>query len=175
MTYSTAKIYKIYNSVDDDFYIGSSCISLANRMAKHRYSAQNEKTKHFKLYCKMNDIGIDKFFIQLLEEYPCDNIEQLRKREGEYIQELKPVLNTQIAGRTLQEWRKDNVEKKRAYDKERRAILSDELKEYRKKYYTNNREDWLGKVKCKCGMVICKSSLARHQKRQVHLNAMEQL
>ena len=52
----------------------------------------------------IHDIGIDKFFIQLLEEYPCDNIEQLRKREGEYIQELKPVLNTQIAGRTLQEW-----------------------------------------------------------------------
>ena len=48
--------------------------------------------------------------MELYEEYPCDNVEQLRRREGEIIRELKPVLNKQIAGRTEKEWREDNKE-----------------------------------------------------------------
>ena len=38
-----------------------------------------------------------------MKKYSCDNVAQLRKREGEIIRELKPVLNKQIAGRTEKE------------------------------------------------------------------------
>ena len=30
----------------------------------------------------MNELGIDNFYIELVEELSCENIEQLRKREG---------------------------------------------------------------------------------------------
>ena len=59
----------------------------------------------------MRELGKDNFFIELIEEYPeCQNIEQLRKREGHYIRELKASLNQLIAGRSQKEYNKDNAE-----------------------------------------------------------------
>ena len=49
----------------------------------------------------MREIGKQRFYIELYEEYPCENIEQLRKREGEIIRELKPTLNKRIEDRTI--------------------------------------------------------------------------
>ena len=75
----------------------------------------------------MNELGVDKFYIELYEEYPCENVEQLRKREGEVIRETKAILNSKIEGRTDKEWREDNKEYKREMDK---------------KYYENNKEKY---------------------------------
>ena len=47
----------------------------------------------------MRDLGSDTFYIELLEECPVENIEQLRKKEGEYIRQLG-TLNMSIAGST---------------------------------------------------------------------------
>ena len=107
--YQNGKIYVIRNSIDNEIYIGSSCQALSKRFQKHKDSLTTYK-KDRKLYSKMIELGIDKFYIELIEEYPCDNVEQLRRREGEIIRELKPVLNKQIAGRTLAEWQEDNKE-----------------------------------------------------------------
>ena len=91
--YSKAKIYKILNDVDDDVYVGSTCQPLSVRMAGHRcYSG----TSPLKLYHKMRDIGVHHFYIELIEETPCENKEQLRAREGEYIRKYG-TLNIQIA------------------------------------------------------------------------------
>ena len=54
--------------------------------------------------------GVENFYIELIEEYPCDNLEQLRKRERHYIREMG-TLNKFIAGRTKSEYVKDNKEK----------------------------------------------------------------
>ena len=62
MDYSKAKIYKIYNDIDNEIYVGSTCTSLSMRMVKHRCSAKQSRTQHYKLYQKMNEIGIDNFF-----------------------------------------------------------------------------------------------------------------
>ena len=69
----------------------------------------NGYKRNRKIYTK-REFGKENFYIELIEEYPCENIEQLNKREGELIRELKPVLNTQVAGRTIKEWREDNKE-----------------------------------------------------------------
>ena len=39
----------------------------------------------------MNEIDIDHFYIEFLEEYSCDNLEQLRKQEGETIRYHKNI------------------------------------------------------------------------------------
>ena len=88
-------------------YVGSSCQPLSKRMAHHKTSSKSEKKKQIKLYKKMNEYGFDHFYIELYEEYPCENVEQSRRR-GETIRTLKPILNKKIAGRTRQEWYDEN-------------------------------------------------------------------
>ena len=136
MDYSKGKIYKIYNIIDDDIYIGSTCCPLlSQRLAKHKSCINEPKRCNSKLYSKMKEIGKEHFFIELIFEYKdCENIDQLRKKEGEYIRELKPVLNKVTNGRTHEEWKKENPE---------------EAKELMKVKYQRDKENFLksGKVR----------------------------
>ena len=138
--YKNGKIYVIRNSTDEDIYIGSSCQPLCKRFQKHKDNMKGYK-KDRKLYSKMNKLGKEQFYIELYEEYPCDNVEQLRRREGEIIRELKPILNKQVAGRTEKEWREDNKD----YVKEERQKYyeenKDKLSQYHKEWYEENKEE----------------------------------
>ena len=84
--YSKGKIYKILNSIDDEIYVGSTIKTLSQRMASHRSLANFNP--YNKLYKHMIDIGIDKFYIELVENYPCNDVYELRAREGYYIREI---------------------------------------------------------------------------------------
>ena len=125
MKYQDGKIYKILNSENDDVYIGSTCQKLSKRMTNHRTRAQSNVNNL--LYQKMREIGINKFYIELIENYPCENLEQLNKREGEYIRDIG-TLNEKVAGRTKQE-----------YVDGHRDIKNQKAKEY----YQDNREEIL--------------------------------
>ena len=141
MDYSKAKIYKIFNSVDDEIYVGSTCCNLSTRMAKHRYRAKEERSKNHKLYKKMNEIGQENFSIILLDEFKeCQNIEQLRKKEREKIEELNPVLNNQVPSRTRQEYRQENHEHKKEHDKKLYQKNREKRLEYQKQYTKDNPE-----------------------------------
>ena len=140
VNYSKAKIYKIYNDQDEEFYVGSTCISLAKRMAKHRYSAKI-KENNGKLYNKMNELGIEHFFIVLLQDYPeCQNKEHLHQKEREYIDNMKPPLNIVIPTRTYQEWVAQNHEHKKELDRQLYQNKKNERIEYQKEYAKNNPE-----------------------------------
>ena len=185
MEYSKAKIYKIYNNVDDDFYVGSTCCNLSTRMAKHRYSAKNVYCKNRKLYPKMNEFGIENFFIVLLQDYPeCQNIEQLRQKEREYIEKLKPTLNCSIPSRTHQEWIEKNHEHKKELDKQLYQKNREErfkyqkqyakenpekVKEYKRNCYEKNKDKYNNNAKqivqCEvCGKEMQKKSMWKHRK-----------
>ena len=73
----------------------------------------------------MEEYGVENFYFELLEKYPCNDKDELRKKEGEYIRELNPSLNTQMAGRTNKQWREDK----------REALLQD-----KKDWYETNKE-----------------------------------
>ena len=161
--YSRAKVYKIYNTVDSDIYLSSTCCSLAVRMAKHRSERNNEKVKHRRLYNKMNELGVKKIHIVLIEEMPeCQNAEKLHKKERERIEELKPALNYAIPTRTFQEWVEDNREYVREFDrnycrehreqknknnKRWRDNNPDKVKENKKADYEKNRDKYIAKAK----------------------------
>ena len=49
----------------------------------------------------MVDVGLDKFYIELVENCSCENKEELRTREGFFIREMG-TLNSCIAGRSKQ-------------------------------------------------------------------------
>ena len=66
--------------------------------------------------------------------------DELRKREGEVIRELKPQLNTLIAGRSAQEYRNDTKEYKKEYDKKYYEINQCKKKLYQRMYETEHQD-----------------------------------
>ena len=50
----------------------------------------------------MREIGIEHFYIELIENYIFENSEQLNKREGEWMREIA-TLNEKVAGITNKE------------------------------------------------------------------------
>ena len=134
--YRNAKIYCIRNTENDLTYIGSTTQKLSRRMAEHRTHLNCEHPKGMKLYEAMRELGRDTFYIELIENYECNNLEELRKREGELIRQHKPDLNKNIAGRTPDEYRNENrdniLKQKKQYNENNRDKI--------KQYYQNNKE-----------------------------------
>ena len=111
-----------YYDFNDDVYVGSTCDTLGKRFSKHKADMNREKKKHYKLYRLMNEIGVERFRIQLIIDYPCEDIYQLTQKEGEYIR-LIGTLNKRIEGRTQKKYREIN---------------KDKILEKQKEYYENN-------------------------------------
>jgi group I intron endonuclease len=105
-SFQNGRIYRILNYIDNEVYVGSTCQALSKRMAKHREEINNETKARKPLYIKMKEHGVEHFYIELIEEHPCENGEQLRKREGHYIREIG-TLNKTIEGRTRKEYREE--------------------------------------------------------------------
>ena len=105
--YKNGRIYCIRNNINDDIYVGSTTQPLCKRMAKHRQDAKHKAKMHSIFYSKVNEIGIEHFYIELIEDCPCETLEQLLKREGHYIRKMG-TLNHKIAGRTGKEYHEIN-------------------------------------------------------------------
>ena len=105
--YSKGKIYKILNTIDDEIYIGSTLETLGQIMATHR--AHVNCKPHYELYKHIHELGVSNFYIELIENYPCNDIYELRAKEGHYIRE-QGTLNKVIAGRTNKEYHQEHRE-----------------------------------------------------------------
>ena len=136
--FKNVKIYSIRNTEDDDIYVGSTTQPLSKRMSKHRCDVKGYKQNR-KLYAKMNELGIDSFYIELIEEYPCDNVEQLRKREGHFIR-LMGTLNSLVAGQTDKEYKENSKERLSEAKKIYYQRHKEQLNAYHKEWYKENKE-----------------------------------
>ena len=152
--YEFGKIYKIFNTLNDDVYVGSTYQSLSRRMSKHRNNAKDPNKNTTKFYAYANELGMGKFYIDLIEDYSCNNKEELRAREGYWIREIG-TLNNKIAGRTSKQNYEDNKESRlektkecyannkearKQQQKEYRDKKKDVLAEKSKEYYEENKE-----------------------------------
>ena len=151
--YDNGKIYLIRNYVNEMVYVGSTCSELYKRFYQHKNVLNYKNKRNRPLYRDMFNIGVDKFYIELFEEYKCENKMQLNKREGEIIRSFKSsgnCYNLHIAGATQgitqNEYQKINNEEhkseiqkrqKEYYNKKRIEILEyrKEQEEYRAEYY----------------------------------------
>ena len=145
--FSKGKIYFIRNTQTDDTYIGSTVQPLSKRMDKHRRTINSVQSLNAKIYQKMRELGRQYFYIELLEDHPCENVEQLRKREGELIRQHRPSLNMKIECRTVEEkhdyqekYRETHKERKKDTDKDYRRKNSKKIRERHQKYYQENKE-----------------------------------
>ena len=83
--YSKGKIYKLVNTENDTVYIGSTCKKyLSTRMCSHR-DAVTRFPGCGLLYPAMKEIGVDKFSIVLIHNFPCSSKVELETEEFKVI------------------------------------------------------------------------------------------
>jgi hypothetical protein len=171
LNYKNAKIYVIKNHKNELVYVGSTTQSLSKRFSWHKKKMSCPRDQNCKIYKAMREEGIENFYIELVEEYPCDNIEQLHKREGYWIRQFNSYnngYNSQIQGRSQKEWKHDNKEKIQSYFQENKNLIS----EKRREFYKNNRNKILSKVKEYCEK---NKDLIKEKKKEYHEKHREQL
>ena len=141
--FSKGVIYTVRSRSEPELiYIGSTIETLSRRLTKHR--------SDYKRYLegKMNYVTVfdvtkfNDYYIELLEEFPCENKQQLDQREGYHQREIVCV-NMRQAGRTDKQWRLDNDQR-----------LKDNYKV---------------RIICECGTSIIKHTRLRHCKSKKHL------
>jgi hypothetical protein len=83
--YHSGKIYAIRSHQTDKFYIGSTCLPLYKRLYKHRNNKKAYENCGYHKITSFDILQYDDHYIELLEEFRCENKMQLEKREGELI------------------------------------------------------------------------------------------
>ena len=159
--YKNAKIYKLWSPEGDDIYIGSTTKLLSARKAQHKHDFQKKKenpqTTSRILYEKYNDVRIE-----LLECFPCENKDELNKKENEYIRN-NICVNKKIPGRTNKEWYEDNKE-----------VVKEKVNKYRLNNQDKINERKSIKIMCECGEKINKDNKTRHEKTKKHIDKINQ-
>jgi group I intron endonuclease len=137
--YSKGKIYRLVNSVDNEFYVGSTCDALHKRLYNHK--AMSKHRPNYCVYQHFNNIGWDNVRIVLVEEYPCETKYQLERRERHFIELMKPKLNKFIPTRTNKEWRENNKETLTKKNNEWRENNKERYKEKQREYRDKNKQE----------------------------------
>jgi hypothetical protein len=99
VNYQDAKIYKLASYQTDDIYIGSTCGRLSKRFNAHKTNFKKNGHISSKELMKYSDCKII-----LIENWPCNDINELKKRERYHI-ENNTCVNKYIPGRTDKERR----------------------------------------------------------------------
>ncbi len=131
--YQNGKIYKIVNDVENLTYYGSTIEKLCRRMSKHRADSKRF-SKRYEKFGNLYDCKII-----LIENYPCNNKEELIKRERFYIENNK-CINFEIPGRTKKEYYHDNKEQIKLKNQEYKLLNKEKIKLLNKEYYQKNKE-----------------------------------
>jgi hypothetical protein len=173
--YQNGKIYTIRCRSDNTFiYVGSTTQPLAKRWGEHKPRGNNVKYQNMILYKTINN-NWDDWYIELYEECPCENKEQLCRREGEIIREIG-TLNSTIAGRTQKEYYENNAEKIKEQVRLYRENNKEKKREQEKLYRENNKDKHNEKsrerITCECGCIIRRSDISTHKKTQKHIKTL---
>lgn len=181
MDYAKGKIYSIRSHLTDKFYIGSTASPLSKRFYEHKNDNKQFIAGKRKGGCSSFEIlNFGDAYIELLEDYPCENKNQLRKREGEFIR-ANECVNKKIAGRTDAEYRQDNQDKIKEYRQDNKETIAEYHVEYyeqnkekilenKKEYRHQNKDKIKEKFVCECGGRYTHQHRACHFKSLKHLN-----
>jgi len=174
VNYENGKIYAIKSKQTDKIYIGSTNLSLAKRWSLHKSNYKKFLNNKCRITTSFEILEYGDAYIELLENYPCENREQLLKKERKYIEKNKCV-NISIPYQTEDE--------KKHYKDNWYIDNKDRIKEKRKIYYKNNREKEKlrnkkyrsTKYDCPCGSKISLGHRAKHYRTKKHVEYLESL
>ena len=185
--YENSKVYKLITTVDDTFYIGSTCSSLSKRLNGHKKNAKKEKNKDTRVYEHLNKIGFENVKIILINEFVLENGEQLRREENNYIEMYKNdpnCLNSIRAFRSIEEKReydriRNKTEKRIQYSKDLYQKNKETYCQRQKIYVQTNKEkikERKGKICiCECGSQYTHDHKLRHERTKKHINYIHNL
>jgi len=138
--YQKGKIYRLWSPSQNIIYIGSTTQVLSQRLGGHlkekrTYDKDNTK-KHMTSFLVLE---CEDYKIELLEEYACNNKQQLEKKESEYIRN-NDCVNKVIPDRTRKEYYNDNIDKYKEQFKQYRIDNIENIRERENKYYQDNKD-----------------------------------
>lgn len=153
--YQNGKIYSIRSHQTDDIYIGSTARSISKRFYTHKSNYDRWLNDLHNYVSSFELFKYDDVYYELIECFPCNSKDELRKREGEIIRETENCVNKVIAGRTKKQYLEDNKEvikeKKKQYYENNKEVIKENnkqyreenkevIKEYSKQYREENKE-----------------------------------
>jgi hypothetical protein len=180
--FSKCVIYKICckDSTITDIYVGHTTDKIS-RKSSHRSRCDNENSDKYNLYVYQfirDHGGWDNWSFIVIEEYPCENINQARLRERYWLETLQATLNKVVPSRTKQEWICDNVEQITQYQRKYKEQNRERLNECSRQYREQNKEIIQEKrnenIECECGSKYTKQNQSRHFKSKKHIKYLEQ-
>ena len=152
------KIYKLTDNENTKCYIGSTIVPLSERMGRHKsdfkkfletqkrfgsFDLQGEpkksRTGFVSSFIIFSEFGAENCKIELLYDYPCESLKELRQKEGEYIK-LIDCVNKNVAGQTIKEWCVQNRDRLKEYQKEWCEQNKERVREYQKEYKQQNQD-----------------------------------
>ena len=154
--YQTSKIYKIYSDLGDKIYIGCTTKQyLSQRMARHKYDyayfkkCRKDNFAFVTSYLLFDEYGPDNCKIELLEAFPCNSIDEIRKREAHYIRTIPNINNFHnwTPERIEENKQKKKAQQRNAYVKNKKQIserniqTKDQRKEYQQKYREAHKDE----------------------------------
>ena len=155
--FQRGKIYAIRSADSDMVYIGSTISTLRQRLFQHRAkfkACQAGKSRYITSFQLMELGG---HYIELVENYPCADRNELNRREGEIIRETVGCINKNIAGRTKAEWYQDYRErlliKQTQYNQDNKEAISIKQRQ---------------KFSCECGGKYTRGGKVQHSRTQKH-------
>lgn len=196
--YQNSKVYAIRSPHTDNIYIGSTTQSLSKRFYEHKKGHRRYQAGNGRYMTSFDILGVGDSYIELIQNYPCADKNELHRREGQYIRATKNRVNKHVAGRTNAEYREDNRERlqdqnKQYYQDNKQRLLAkqrqyrvDNLDEIRRKgklysrrnakrgavraskWYYGNQDRIKQTFECDCGSTVRISGKARHKKTGRH-------
>ena len=95
--FADCKFYRITSSATEKIYVGHTTTSLETRMNRHREDSKS-KVKRKCMSSEIISVNPKKAKIELIEEYPCTNIQDARMRERYWIERTPNCINKTTPG-----------------------------------------------------------------------------
>jgi hypothetical protein len=168
--YTKGKIYRLLCEESNLCYIGSTYKDLAVRLCKHkdRYKRWLKNDKDPLKYLSFFDLFIlGEVWIDLIEDYPCEDRNALCRREGSWIKKhLDKCVNKYAENQSI-----IRAKAKKRYEENKKEILTKN-----KAYAVKNKEKIrkqthdrnCKKVECECGSIVAHGHITGHKRSDKH-------
>jgi len=179
--YQNGKVYSIVCNITKEQYVGSTILTLEERLRKHKINYNkwlqdnnNSYTSSFQILERGD------YEIILLENCPCNNNEELRMKEREWFDKvpnvniIRPFITEEEKKEQIKENNKEyyeqHKEEQKEYCKEWRNQHKEQIKEFNKKYKEQIKERNTQPFICECGSIPQYRNKTYHFKTQKHLD-----
>jgi hypothetical protein len=140
----TGYVYKLVsNDIEvTECYVGTT-ENMRVRKNQHKSSCNKVDGKHYNLHVYQfirEHGGFENWQMILVETVEFETRPQLRARERHWMEQLGATLNKLVPNRTSREYRQENADHIKQYNKQYRQENADHIKQYNKQYRQENAD-----------------------------------